>query len=79
MAIRNFTKREEEPEMTESRKAEICKEYSKCYQNMLSSHDRIEELRAEVERAGMKFNMINYSSYMMPNFMGEPKFELVMA
>lgn len=67
--------------MTENRRNEICKEYARCYQNCLSSsaERRMEELRTEVEKAGLKFNMTNYSSYMMPNFMGEPKFELVTA
>ena len=67
--------------MTEKRRNEICKEYARCYQNCLSSsaERRMNELEAEAAQAGMKFNMTNEAQYMLPNFLGEPNFELVIA
>lgn len=67
--------------MTENRKKEICKEYAKCYQNCLSSsaERKMQELEVKVKEAGLKFNMTNREAYMLPHFLGEPKFELVTA
>ena len=67
--------------MTENRKKEICKEYAKCYQNCLSSsaERRMNELEVEVAKAGLKFNMTNREQYMLPNFIGTPRFELIAA
>lgn len=65
--------------MKENRRNEICKEYARCYQNCLSSsaERRMTELEAEAAAAGLKFNMTNRTQYMLPHFIGEPKFELV--
>lgn len=67
--------------MTENRRNEICKEYARCYQNCLSSsaERRMKELEMEVSAAGLKFNMTNRVQYMMPHFIGEPRFELISA
>lgn len=67
--------------MTENRRNEICKEYARCYQNCLSSSSerRMKELEMEVSAAGLKFNMTNRAQYMMPHFIGEPRFELISA
>ena len=65
--------------ITESRRTEICKEYARCYQNCLSgsAECRMNELEAEVAQSGLKFNMTNRAQYMLPNYLGEPRFELV--
>lgn len=67
--------------MTENRRNEICKEYAKCYQNLLSNsaERRMEELRMEASAAGLKFSMTNKAQYILAHFNGEPRFELVSA
>ena len=67
--------------MTETRKNEMCKEYARCQQNCLSSwaERRMEELEVEAAQAGLKFEMTNRTQYMMPHFLGEPKYALVTA
>lgn len=67
--------------MTENRKKEMCKEYARCQQNCLSSsaERRMRELEAEAAQAGLRFEMTNRRQYMMPHFLGEPKYELVAA
>lgn len=67
--------------MTENRKKEMCKEYARCQQNCLSSsaERRMCELEAEAAQAGLRFEMTNRRQYMMPHFLGEPKYELVAA
>lgn len=67
--------------MTESRKNEMCKEYAVCKQNCLSNNAqrRMEELEAEAAKAGLRFEMTNRTQYMLPNFLGEPRYELVIA
>lgn len=71
----------EQRAMTETRKKEICKEYARCQQNCLSSsaERRMEELEAEAAKAGLRFEMTNRAQYMMPHFLGEPRYELVTA
>lgn len=65
--------------MTESRKKEICKEYARCTQNCLSSsaEHRMRELEEEAGAAGLEFHMTKRAQYMMPHFIGEPRYELV--
>lgn len=67
--------------MTENRKTEMCKEYARCQQNCLSSsaERRMDELESEAAQAGLKFKMTNYSQWILPHFIGEPKYELVTA
>lgn len=65
--------------MTEIRKNQITEEYARCQQNCLSSsaERRMEELEAEAAQAGLRFHMTNRTQYMMTNFIGEPKYELI--
>ncbi len=67
--------------MTEARKKEICKQYARCTQNCLSSsaERRMRELEEEARVAGLEFHMTNRAQYMMPHFIGEPRYELVTA
>lgn len=67
--------------MTENRKNEMCKEYAQCQQNLLSSsaERRMEQLEAEAAQAGLRFEMTNRTQYMLPNFLGAPRYELVTA
>ena len=73
--------KKEEKSMTEARKKEMCKEYARCQLNCLSSsaQRKMDELDAEAAEYGLKFEMTNKVQYMMPHFIGEPKYELVTA
>ena len=67
--------------MTESRSREICREYARCYKNILSfsAQDRIDELDAEAAAAGLKFEMTNRAVWMLPHVLVDPEFILVEA
>ena len=73
--------------MTETRKAwtacltneQMIEYYTKNYQNMLSSaaEARMNDLELEASIRGLRFEMTNRTQYMMPHFVGAPRFELV--
>ena len=60
---------------------EMLREYTRCTKNMLSAsaQRRLEELDAEAAREGLRFQMVNEVQWMMPHYIGDPRFELTPA
>lgn len=60
---------------------EMLREYTRCTKNMLSdsAQRRLEELDAEAAREGLRFQMVNEAQWMMPHYIGDPRFELTPA
>ncbi len=67
--------------MTETKKSKMCEEYARCKQNILSSsaERRMESLNTEAAQEGLRFEMTNEAQYMMPNYLGAPRYRLVKA
>ena len=59
-------------------RSEMIAAYTKAYQNQLSSsaEKRMQELEEEADRMGLRFEMTNWTQYMMPHYLGAPRFEL---
>lgn len=59
--------------------AEMIREYTRSYKNMLSTsaEKRLAHLEAEAAKEGLRFQMINERQWMLPHFMGDPHFELI--
>ena len=60
-------------------KQEMIAAYTKAFQNQLSSsaEKRMQELEAEADQMGLRFEMRNRTAYMMPHYLGTPEFELI--
>ena len=60
---------------------EMIREYTRAYKNMLSSsaEKRLAQLDAEAAKEGLRFQMTNERQWMLPNFIGDPHFELIKA
>jgi hypothetical protein len=60
-------------------RTEMITAYTKAYQNQLSSsaERRMRELEEEADRQGLRFEMTNRTQYMMPHYLGAPRFDLV--
>ena len=60
---------------------EMLREYTRSYKNMLSAsaQRRLEELEVEAAREGLRFQMINEAQWVLPHFIGDPRFELIPA
>ena len=60
---------------------EMLREYTRSYKNMLSAsaQRRLEELEAEAAHEGLRFQMVNEAQWMLPYFIGDPRFELIPA
>ena len=60
---------------------EMLREYTRSYKNMLSAsaQRRLEELETEAAREGLRFQMINEAQWVLPHFIGDPRFELIPA
>ena len=58
---------------------EMLREYTRCYQNILSSsaERRIAELDAEAAREGLRFQMLNETAWMNPHALVTPRFVLI--
>ena len=58
---------------------EMLREYSRSYKNMLSAsaERRMAELEAEAAKEHLRFQMTNERQWMLPHFIGDPRFELV--
>lgn len=67
--------------MTEARKAEMCRKYARCQQNIcsFSAQEEMERLDAEAALEGLRFEMVNRAAYQLAHFIGDPVFELVSA
>ncbi len=67
--------------MTETMKKALCTRYAHYYQNYLSefAQNKMCQLKDEAASAGLKFHMTNEAQYMLPHFIGAPRFELVEA
>lgn len=63
----------------EEDRKKACKEYSKCMQNNLSSsaERRMDELDRLAGKEGLKFNMVNYSQWVLPRSLVSPEYELI--
>ena len=59
--------------------SKMCAEYSRCWQNLLSSSAsaRIAELDALAAAEGLRFVMTNASQYGLAHYLGAPRFALV--
>ena len=60
-------------------RTEMINAYTRAYQNQLSStaEKRMRELETEAARMGLRFEMTNSAQYMLPHFLGKPRFDLV--
>ena len=58
---------------------EMLREYTRSYKNMLSAsaERRMAELEAEAAKEHLRFQMTNERQWMLPHFIGDPRFELV--
>ena len=60
---------------------EMLREYTRSYKNMLSAsaQRRLEELETEAAREGLRVQLTNEAQWMLPHFIGDPRFELIPA
>ena len=58
---------------------EMLREYTRAYKNMLSAsaEKRLAQLDAEAAKEGLRFQMTNERQWMLPHFIGDPHFELI--
>ena len=58
--------------------AEMIREYTRSYKNMLSAsaEKRLAQLEAEAAKEGLRFQITNERLWMLPHFIGDPHFEL---